>query len=133
MQAEDMRLEVGQVIHDRDTKFTAQFDQILTAAGAKVQKTPIQSPNLQAHVERVIQMLQREVLDHFVILSTRHLNHIVREGVQWYNNERGHSARGDLPPAWEAAPPESTTIRRSDVLCTTRLGELLKNYSRRAA
>lgn len=124
--AEDMGLEVKQVLHVRDTKFTAQFDSMMTAAGAKIHKTLIQFPNLQAHVERVIQTLQQEVLDDFVVLSSKHLNHIVREGVRWFNNERGHSARNGLPP-------EEKTIRRQDVVCTTRLGGLLKHYSRQAA
>lgn len=63
MQVKDMGLEVKQVIHDRDT-IRAKYDEILTAAGAKVQKTPIQCPNLQAYVERIVQTLKhRDLLD----------------------------------------------------------------------
>jgi len=61
------------------------------------------------------------------------LNHICSEAMRWYNTERGHSARDNVPPAWDAPPEEVQTIRRSEVVCTTRLGGLLKHYARRAA
>ncbi|MEW4530194.1 integrase core domain-containing protein [Maioricimonas sp. JC845] len=133
MHAEDTGLWPGYVLHDRDTKFTRGFDAILKSAGATVKKTSIQSPNLQAHVERVIQTLQHEVLNHFVVVSERHLNHICSEAARWYNSERGHSARENLPPAWDSPPEPVDTIRLSDVACSTRLGGLLKHYWRRAA
>ena len=133
MHAEDIGLSHGYVMHDRDRKFTREFDEILESSGAKVKKTTIQSPNPQAHVERAIQTLKHEVLNHFVVVSEHHLNHICSEAVLWYNTERGHSARDNVPPAWEAPPEEVHTIKRSDVVCTTRLGGLLKHYARRAA
>lgn len=133
MHAEDINLSPGYVMHDRDQKFTREFDEILESSGATVKKTMIQSPNLQAHVERAIQTLKHEVLNHFVIVSERHLNHICSEAMRWYNTERGHSARDNVPPAWESPPEEVPTISRSDVVCTTRLGGLLKHYVRRAA
>ncbi|QDU35967.1 hypothetical protein Mal4_02500 [Maioricimonas rarisocia] len=81
----------------------------------------------------MIQTLQHEVLNHFVVVYERHLNHICSEAVRWYNTERGHSARGNLPPAWDSPPETVDTIRLSDVACSTRLGGLLKHYERRAA
>ena len=44
-----------------------------------------------------------------------------------------HSARGNVPPTWESPPEEVQTISRAEVVCTTRLGGLLKHYARRAA
>ncbi|REJ95434.1 MAG: hypothetical protein DWQ29_02010 [Planctomycetota bacterium] len=131
--AEGIGLSAGYVMHDRDTKFTVEFDEIIKSTGAKLKKKTIQSPNLQAHVERVVQSLKHEILDYFVIVSERHLNQVCAEGVRWYNTERGHSARDNVPPAWESAPEQVATIKLSDVACTTRLGGLLKHYWRRAA
>lgn len=133
MHAEDAGLDPKYVVHDRDTKFTAEFDDVFKSSGCKVKKISVQSPNLQAHVERVVQTLKHEVLNYFVVLSERHLNYICRQAQDRYNTQRGHSARKDLPPAWEKEPQEAKTIKLSDVVCTTRLGGLLKSYSRRAA
>jgi putative transposase len=133
MHAEDVGLSPKLVIHDRDTKFTFQFDEILTSAGCAVHETTPLSPNLQAHVERAIQILKHECLNAFVVVSQKHLNDIVREFQTWYNWERGHSARDHLPPACERKPEPVTTIKPGDVVCTTRLGGHLKTYSRRAA
>ena len=76
---------------------------------------------------------KQEVLDHFVIVAERHLNYLIREAQAWYNKERPHSARDHLPPACEKRPDPRTTLKMSEVVCTTRLGGLLKSYSRRAA
>ncbi len=81
----------------------------------------------------MIQTLKQEVLDHFVIVAERHLNYLIREATAWYNKERPHSARDHLPPACEKPPGPETTLKMSEVVCTTRLGGLLKSYSRRAA
>lgn len=133
MHAEDMELSPRLVMHDRDMKFTAQFDEILESAGAKVKETTPLSPNLQARVERAIQTLKYECLNAFVVVSQRHLNYIVREFQIWYNHERGHTARDHLPPACEERPEPVTSLKPGDIVCTTRLGGHLKSYSRRAA
>lgn len=133
MHSEDIELEPEILMHDRDAKFTKEFDEIVQSRGCETKKTPIQSPNLQAHVERVVQTLKHEVLNEFVVISEKHLNHICREAQDWYNNERGHSARENLPPSWDLPPQETKSIKLNDVFCTTRLGGLLKHYGKRAA
>ncbi len=133
MHAEDVGLSPELLMHDRDTKFTNEFDEIIKSTGCEIKQTPIRSPNLQAHVERVVQTLKHEVLNEFVVVSEKHLNHICRVAQDWYNNERGHSARENLPPGWSEHPEEVQTIKLKDVACSTRLGGLLKHYWRRAA
>lgn len=125
MQAEDSGLEPELVMHDRDTKFTAGFDAVLRSKGCQIKKTTIRSPNLQAHVERVVQTLKHEVLNEFVVVSKQHLNHICRETQDCYNNELGHSARENLPPDWKQRPEPVQTIKLNHVTCSTRLGGLL--------
>jgi hypothetical protein len=73
------------------------------------------------------------MLDKFVIVAERHLNYVNREWRLHYNRERPHEARGHLPPDCEKPPEPDASIRSRDVVCTTRLGGLLKSYSRRAA
>lgn len=84
-------------------------------------------------MERYIQNLKHEFLDKFVIVAERHLNHVNREWRLHYNRERPHERRDHLPPEYEQAPAPATRIRPSDVLCATRLGGLLKSYTRQAA
>ena len=60
--------------HDRDSKFSAAFDQTIKSAKGKILKTPFRAPNLQAFVERFHQTLRREVLDHFLIFGQNHLD-----------------------------------------------------------
>jgi putative transposase len=120
-------------MRDNDGKYAAQFDEVLKSGGAKIKRNTPWSPNLRAHVERVIQTLKQEVLNHFVVVGERHLNHINREAMAWYNKERPHSARDHLPPACEKPPEAQVSLKMSEVVCTTRLGGLLKSYSRRAA
>ena len=131
--AEDVDLSVEIVMRDNDGKYPAQFDEVLKSGGANIKRNTPWSPNLRAHVERVIQTLKQEVLDNFLIVAERHLNYLIRETSAWYNQERPHSARDHLPPACEKPPDRQVSLKISEVVCKTRLGGLLKSYSRRAA
>jgi putative transposase len=94
---------------------------------------PPRAPNLRAHVERVIQTIQSEVLDSLIVTGERHFNHVLRESTNWYNAERSHSSRDHLPPGWDKPPRVYNTAIPSEIVCTTRLGGLLNSYARRAA
>ena len=133
MVAEDLQLTPKYVMRDNDTKFTAQFDEVIKTSGAEVKRNTPLSPNLLAQVERFIQTLKVECLDKFVIVAERHLNYITREWRLHYNAERPHEARRHLPPGCESPPTAQETIRLKDIVCETRLGGMLKSYSRRAA
>ena len=133
MEAEDLNLSPKYVMRDNDTKFTAQFDEVIKSSGAEVKWNTPRSPNLQAHVERFIQSLKVECLDRFVIVAERHLNYVNREWRLHYNRERPHEARGYLPPDLETPSEAIETIRLNDVVCSSRLGGLLTHYERRAA
>ena len=127
MQAEDAGLPASHVIHDWDTKYTAQFDAILETDDIEVHRVGPVKPNLNAYAERFVQTIQHECLDHFVVLGERHLNYIAREYVEHYHTERPHQALGNAPPL--------TIIGESDgeIVCQERLGGLLKHWTRNAA
>ena len=112
---------------------------MLEAAGIEVRLTPIRSPNTVAFVERFVQTIQQECLDHFVVFGEAHLNHLCREFVEHYHLERPHQGKDNellRPPrkrkrSADQTPPESLSLR--DLRCRQRLGGLLKHYHRAAA
>ncbi|GDX94304.1 hypothetical protein LBMAG46_43140 [Planctomycetia bacterium] len=133
MVAEDMSLSSEYLMRDNDAKFSRQFDDVFKTSGIEITRTVPMSPNLRAHVERFIQTLKFECLNKFVIVAEKHLDHICRIWSRHYNEERPHSSRDHLPPNFTAPPEEATTIRVSDIVCTSKLGGVIHSCSRRAA
>jgi len=133
MVAEDMNLSPDYVMRDNDAKFSGQFDEVFKTSRVQIKRTVPMSPNLRAHVERFIQTLKFECLNKFVIVAEKHLDHISRIWSRHYNEERPHSSRDHLPPDFTAPPSEVTTVRLSNIVCTTKLGGVIRSYSRRAA
>jgi putative transposase len=124
------------VMHDRDTKFTASFDDALKGAGMRVQKAAYRSPNTVAFVERFIQTLGQECLDHFIVFGERHMNHLCSVFLDYYHQRRPHQGKeNELLVARRGARPKprrDVTIL-ADVRCEQQLGGLLKHYYRKAA
>lgn len=133
MDVADGSEEATLVLHDADTKFTEQFRGILKSGGiTPKQVTPV-SPNLNAYVERFIQTIQQECLDHFVVIGEEHLNHIVGEFLRYYHEERPHQGIGNVPLKTGQAALDDQLSCASRVGCQSRLGGLLKHYHRAAA
>ena len=133
------------VMHDRDTKFTASFDEVLKLANLDVKKTSHRSPNTNAFVERFIQTLQQECLDYFIVFGEQHMDHIVSEALAYYHEERPHQAKENDPLVLATPNVKPTKAKRkkkdesapdvipvSQIQCHQRLGGLLKHYYRRA-
>jgi putative transposase len=135
------KLPVGMLFHDRDSKFTAAVDADLARKRIEVRKIAFRPPNTNAHVERFIQTIQQECLDHFVILGQRHFDYLVTEWLEHYHTERPHQARDNevlapnkLSPKKRACSTASNeALSLADVRCEQRLGGLLKHYYRKAA
>jgi putative transposase len=121
------------LIRDRDDKFASSFDYILRSEGLRVNRLPVQSPNLNAYVERWIWSVKHEATNHFVFLGARHLQYVIDEYVQHYNNHRAHSSCQHLPPARQEKPEAVDSLTVNDVVRHERLGGLLVRYDRRAA
>jgi putative transposase len=124
-------LKVGLVSRDRDKLYRSNFDMILQRQGIDVQVLAYRSPNLHAYVERFIQSLQQECLDHFLVFGEKHFDYLVKEYVEHYHQERPHQglANRTLAGTPSPAPPDSA----GGIQCRTRLGGLLKHYQRAAA
>lgn len=142
--AEKAGLDAEIVMDDRDTKFTAQFDEALEDAGLRVQRAAYRSPNTVAFVERFNQTLRQELLEHFIVFGERHLDHLVSTFVDFYHRLRPHQAKENEPLITvrvnkkrrrrkQRTTPESPALALSEIRCEKRLGGLLKHYYRKAA
>jgi putative transposase len=113
-------------IHDRDTKFVDEFDQILRSEGAKVALTPYRCPRANAHCERVIKTIRHEALDWLLIFGERHLRLVLRHYIDHYDRQRPHLALDLQPPQPDAARGSGPVLRQQ------RLSGLINEYHRAA-
>jgi putative transposase len=115
------------LIRDRDAKFAAAFDAVLTASGVRIIRTPVRAPRANAIAERWIASARRECLDRMLITGERHLRLVLSEYVDHYNSHRPHRALRQSPPAGRPHPPALGANVR--VLRRDRLGGLIREYS----
>ncbi|MEX0643477.1 MAG: integrase core domain-containing protein [Pirellulales bacterium] len=126
--ANDLKVEM--VTRDNDQIYKKGFDQVMEGAGIRAKRLALRSPNTNVYVERFIQTIQVECLDHFMVFGEKHFDYLVREYVVHYHMERPHQTLGNRPLSVGTPPslPDSTfQIERR-----TRLGGLLKHYCRAA-
>jgi putative transposase len=118
------------VVRDRDTKFTAVFDAVFVAAGIEVLTTPVRAPKANAHAERWVGTVRRELLDRMLVFGRRHLQSVLTEYVDHYNAHRPHRSLGQAPPLGPAQPPAAAV--GAQVMRRDRLGGLVGEYSQAA-
>jgi putative transposase len=66
------------LIHDRDSKFTAAFDEVFRSEDIRVIHTPIRAPQAKAYAERFVRTVRAEYLDWLLILGRCHLERVLR-------------------------------------------------------
>src|SRR6266540_1732149 len=71
------------LVRDRDSKFTAAFDEVFRSEGLRLIKAPIAAPRAKAHAERWVGSVRRECLDRILIVSRRQLETVLREYVTY--------------------------------------------------
>ena len=117
------------LILDRDPLYTRQFRTLLKGSGVSVVRLPARSPNLNAYAERFVLSVRRECLNRLIPLSENHLRWALGEFLTHYHKEHHHQGLGGL--LIDPGPTEGAT--RGRVVCRSRLGGMLRHYSRQAA
>ncbi len=114
------------MIIDRDTKFTAEFEEILNDNGVKLVKIPARSPNCNPHAERFVKSIKTECLGKMIFFGRKSLDKAIKNFIEHYNVERNHQGIGNELIDAKVIPTEGKIIRDE------RLGGLLPYYRRAA-
>jgi transposase InsO family protein len=118
------------LIRDRDSKFTAPFDEVFTSEGMRVIKTPVRAPKANAYAERFVRTIRAELTDLVLVTGRRHLQRLLADYEAHYNSHRPHrgidlDAPDGLGLAQEAVPLDE--VRRTRVV-----SGLISEYRRAA-
>ncbi len=114
------------LVRDRDSKFVANFDEVIGAQHARVIRTPIQAPRANADPERWVRTVRTECLDWLLIRNRRHLATVPAIFAQHDNQARPHRGINlEMPngPATPSEPGGLDNVERID-----RLGGLIHQY-----
>ncbi|MFK4650510.1 transposase InsO family protein [Bradyrhizobium japonicum] len=112
------------MIRDRERIYGAVVTRRLRAMGIRDKPTAPASPWQNGFAERLIGSIQRECLDHIIILGEVHLRRILRSYADYYNGVRTHwSLNKDAPVSRSV---QRTGIIRSRAI----LGGLHHHYAR---
>jgi hypothetical protein len=132
-QARNLILDLGDragdfrfLIRDRDSKFTALFDEVFTTEGIRVVLTAPQAPRMNAIMERWVRSVRRELLDRILIINERHLRTVLTEHETYLNEHRPHLALSQASPLRTLPDPVDADIK---VTRRDRLGGLLHEYA----
>jgi putative transposase len=122
-------LDKRYLLHDRDTKFTAAFDQYIRDQGVEPLVLPPQSPNFNAHCERFVRSITEEALGRMIFLGEDSLRYAIEHYLAHYHSERNHQGLDNqlIAPEPTVGAPTGKVRRRE------RLGGLLSYYYREAA
>ncbi len=127
MDLEDAGTRVKFVLHDRDASFTAAFDAVFRAAGARVIRSAVQAPRMNSIMERWIGSCRRELLDRTPVWNQRHLMIVLREYEDFYNTHRPHRTLNQAAPL-RPLPDGITDLNQFRVRRRDRAGGVIHEY-----
>ena len=140
-QARNLALTLGErfedirfLVRDRGSNFTTSFNTVFQAAGARILRTAVQAPRMNAICERLVGTLRRELLDRVLILGEGHLRTILAEYQVHYNTARPHQGIAQRVPGSEHDGDHitATDLDRERIHRKPVLGGLINEYARAA-
>jgi putative transposase len=118
------------LIRDNDNKYGDRFTRIAEGTGTEVLRTSYGAPKADAVCERFLDSVRRECLDHFLILSERHLHCVMKEYGEYFNHARPHRGIGQRIPCRRESRDRS--LAGGKVVSQPLLGGLHHDYHWRA-
>jgi transposase InsO family protein len=119
------------LIIDRDTKYCAEFRNLLTNAGCDIIRLPPRSPNLNAYAERFVGSIKSECLNRLIFFGEASLRRAIREYLAHYERERNHQGMDNR--LLVGAANDASFVCDQMVGRRSRLGGILNYYYREAA
>ncbi|SFR28745.1 Integrase core domain-containing protein [Lentzea waywayandensis] len=116
------------LLRDCDDKYGEVFDTVFEAEELRVIKSAPRAPRMNAHCERIIGTIRREVLDHILITEEAHARQVLAAYEIHYNKHRPHQARCQLPPEAQEQPAAVHDRKTRKPLRTRILGGLINEY-----
>jgi putative transposase len=118
------------LIYDNDSIFSSAVTHAIESFEIDPKRTAFRSPWQNGTAERFVGSVRRELLDHVVVLNEEHLRRLLREYVDYYNDERVHTSIADAPNgrAMESRPSDNAKIKGFP-----RIGGLHHRYAWREA
>jgi hypothetical protein len=110
------------LLRDRDSKFTAGFDQVFRSEGVEVVRLPYRAPRANSIAERFVGTCRRGVLDHLLIFSARHLEAVIKEFLAHYHQARPHQGISSRPPSHPSSVARSSATIGLEVYSTSTPG-----------
>ena len=116
---------------DRDSIFSAAVVEFIKSMGTSPVRTSFRSPWQNGTAERWIGSCRREMLEHVVVLSERHLVRLARSYIDYYHEDLCHLGLDkDSPNERPVTPRPSPSTK---VVALARLGGLHHRYEWREA
>jgi hypothetical protein len=117
------------LLRDRDHIYGAEFQSRTLALGLHEKLIAPRSPWQNPFVERMIDSIRRECLDHVIVLDAHHLRRVLANYLDYFHRHRTHRALAqDCPHTRPTEPPE-----RGKIIALPLLGGLHHRYTRQAA
>jgi len=133
MWLEDEGLGCLHLIHDKDTKFTAVFRELLRLGGIEPLATPIAAPIANCYAESWIGGFKRECLNHLLIFHPRQLDYVTAEYTRYFNELRPHQGLENTPPCSMGHDPPLAESSAGHIARERIMGGLMNHYYRKAA
>ena len=114
------------LLHDRDSKFSHAFAEILRNEGMKIIRTPIRHQTRTPMPSVGSAPSAANCLDRILIINRRHLEHVLRPYTTHYNQHRPHRSLSLQPPDEHpaaAVPVPARRIHKHELL-----GGLINEY-----
>jgi transposase InsO family protein len=119
------------LIIDRDTKYCADFRNLLANTGCEIIRLPPRSPNLNAYAERFVGSIKSECVNRLIFFGEASLRRALKEFMTHYHEERNH--QGLANQIITAAANDEQFAPGRDFARRSRLGGLLNYYHTKAA
>ena len=118
------------LIHDNDTIFSDRVAETIGDLGIEPKWTAYRSPWQNGIAERWVGTVRRELLDHVIVIDERHLWRLLREYVDYYNEDRVHTCLRDSPMGRVTERRQSPDAK---IVGLPRVGGLHHRYAWREA